>query len=137
MTDPTVAETALKRARELVIGDRLPENQLIYKFNKGPVKVVFLADEPEDSHTFIAYQYPNGRHESMTVLSDSALDVFPAADPTGQSVGEVEKPECGAWCANGPGGLCAKDLGHEGDHGDRDCWHGTECPGSGPDCGRS
>jgi hypothetical protein len=28
-----------------------------------------------------------------------------------------EKPECGAWCADGPGGLCTKDLGHDGPHG--------------------
>src|SRR5689334_22569649 len=73
-----MTEPVTKRADQLIPGDRIPESQLIYKFNKGPAEVVFLADEPEDRHTFIAYRYPNRRHESMTVRSEAVLQVFPA-----------------------------------------------------------
>lgn len=43
------------------------------------------------------------------------------------------KPECGAWCADGPGGLCMKDVGHAGEHGPQeapalclDLWHDAD-----------
>jgi hypothetical protein len=31
--------------------------------------------------------------------------------------GVPEIAECGAWCADGPGGLCTLDAGHPGEHG--------------------
>lgn len=31
--------------------------------------------------------------------------------------GVSEIAECGAWCADGPGGLCTLDSGHPGQHG--------------------
>jgi hypothetical protein len=31
-----------------------------------------------------------------------------------------ERPECGAWSAYAPQGLCAKDVGHQGEHGPRE-----------------
>jgi len=91
MTDPSVSGLVPKPAADLVVGDRIPESQLIYKFNKGPAEVVFLADEPEDSHTFIAYRYPNRRHESMTVRSEAVLDVYPA--DTGLSYSRADDGE--------------------------------------------
>jgi hypothetical protein len=74
MTAPTA-----KRADQLVVGDQLPDECLPYRFNKGPAVAVLVAVENEasDSHTFVAYRYPNGRHDSMTVRSEAVLRVFP------------------------------------------------------------
>jgi hypothetical protein len=94
--DKSVAETVLRRADQLIRGDRIPESQLIYKFNKGPAEVVFLADEPEDSHTFIAYRYPNRCHESMTVRSEAVLQVYPVGhDYSRADDGEQPGPVAG------------------------------------------
>jgi hypothetical protein len=94
--DKSVAETVLRRADQLIRGDRIPESQLIYKFNKGPAEVVFLADEPEDSHTFIAYRYPNRCHESMTVRSEAVLQVYPVGhDYSRADDGEQAGPVAG------------------------------------------
>jgi hypothetical protein len=49
-----------KFADQLVIGDRVPDQYLPHRFNKGPAEVVF------------------GQHDSTTVLSAGRLMVHPA-----------------------------------------------------------
>jgi hypothetical protein len=72
MTQPVA-----KRAYQLVVGDRVPDEYLPHRFNTGPAEVVFVADDGE-AHTFFAFRYPNGQHDSTTVLSESVLQVSPA-----------------------------------------------------------
>jgi hypothetical protein len=139
-----------RRADKIVVGDRIPDEYLAFRFNQGPAQAVFVAHEVTQSLAwiFVAYRYPNGQHDSMTVRPEAVLEVYPGT-PVGHDYsraddGEqpgpvagripphfedgltvvevaVEKPECGAWCADGPGGLCVKDLGHDGPHGDDGC----------------
>lgn len=83
MTDPSVTEPVAKRADQLVVGDRVPDEYLPYRFNPGPGEVVFTATEDGDeTHTFFAWRYPNGQHESTTVRAAGELMVYPA-DPSG------------------------------------------------------
>jgi hypothetical protein len=87
--DPSVTEPVAKRADQLGVGDLVPDEFLPMRFNKGPAEVVFVAAEIGDEfprgapHTFFAFRYPNGQHDSTTVRSDGYVEVFPAADPTG------------------------------------------------------
>jgi hypothetical protein len=135
--DPTVAETVPKRADKLVVGDRIPNEQTAFPFNKGEATVVFVADEPDknESHTFVAYRYPNGRHDSMTVRSEAELQVFPAADPTGLAYsraddGETTQPIAGR---TPPHVGAVTDAGLVDETGD--CHHGCASLGVSPDCG--
>jgi len=89
-----------KRADQLVAGDRIPNEQTAFPFNKGEALVVFVANETDepDPHTFVAYRYPNGRHDSMTVRSESELQVYPADTGLGYSRaddGETTQPIAG------------------------------------------
>jgi hypothetical protein len=38
-----------KRADQLVVGDRVPDEYLPHRFNKGPAEVVFVADDGDDA----------------------------------------------------------------------------------------
>ena len=81
MDEKTVPEQrpVLKFAEQLAVGDSVLEECLPYRFNKGPAVVVFKVDEPgQVRHTFFAYRYPNGVHDSATVESWSRLQVYPA-----------------------------------------------------------
>jgi hypothetical protein len=77
MTDPV-----RMRADQLSVGDLVPDAYLPHRFNKGPAEVRFVADDGE-GHTFFAFRYPNGQHDSTTVLSESALEIWPAPADTG------------------------------------------------------
>lgn len=82
MTDQSLTEPVLKRADQIVVGDRIPDEHLAFRFNQGPAEVVFVAHE----HTatlpwiFAAYRYPNGQHDSMTIRPEAMLQVYPAPD---------------------------------------------------------
>jgi hypothetical protein len=80
-----------KFADQLVIGDRVPDQYLPHRFNKGPAEVVFKADDGE-GHTFFAFRYPNGQHDSTTVLSAGRLMVHPA-DLGFDYTGAADDPE--------------------------------------------
>jgi hypothetical protein len=80
-----------KRADQLVVGDRVPDEYLPHRFNKGPAEVVFVADDGE-AHTFFAFRYPNGQHDSTTVLSESVLMVHPAV-PVGHDYSRADDGE--------------------------------------------
>lgn len=80
-----------KFADQLVVGDRVPDEYLPHRFNKGPAEVRFVADDGED-HTFFAFRYPNGQHDSTTVLSAARLMVFPAA-PVGHDYSRADDGE--------------------------------------------
>jgi hypothetical protein len=83
-----MTEPVAKRADQLVVDDLVPDEYLPMRFNKGPAKVVFVAAEIGDEfpkgepHTFFAFRYPNGQHDSTTVRSEAELKVYPA-DPPG------------------------------------------------------
>jgi hypothetical protein len=75
-----------KRADQLVVGDRIPDEHLAFRFNQGPAEVVFVAHEAARERdplpwVFVAYQYPNGRHDSMTIRPEAELQVYPAPAP--------------------------------------------------------
>lgn len=78
-----MTEPVRMRADQLSVGDLVPDEYLPHRFNTGPAEVRFVAPDGE-GHTFFAFRYPNGQHDSTTVLSESALEVYPAPDPTGQ-----------------------------------------------------
>jgi len=77
-----MTEPVRMRADQLSVGDLVPDAYLPHRFNKGPAEVRFVADDGE-GHTFFAFRYPNGQHDSTTVLSESALEIWPAPAPTG------------------------------------------------------
>jgi hypothetical protein len=72
-----MTEPVRMRADQLSVGDLVPDQFLPHRFNKGPAEVRFVADDGEE-HTFFAFRYPNGQHDSTTVLSESALEIWPA-----------------------------------------------------------
>ncbi len=98
------------RADQLSVGDLVPDAYLPHRFNKGPAEVRFVADDGE-GHTFFAFRYPNGQHDSTTVLSESALEIWPAPAATGldysrpaddpQPSGGREPMHTGAWTDGG------------------------------------
>jgi hypothetical protein len=95
--DQSVTQAIAKRADELVVGDRIPDEHLPYRFNRGPAEVVFVVGEPgtfpgDEAYTFFAFRYPNGVHESTTVQSKAVLMVFPA-DPTGLGYSRADDGE--------------------------------------------
>lgn len=97
-----MTEPVAKRADQIVVGDRIPDEHLPYRFHKGPAEVNLVADDGLDdkgvAYTFLAYRYPNGRHESHTARSDAVLNVFPADTGLGYSRaddGEVTQPIAG------------------------------------------
>jgi hypothetical protein len=83
-----------KRADQLVVGDRIPDEHLAFRFNQGPAQVVFVAyeDTVPLKWAFVAYRYPNGQHDSMTVLPEAVLQVYPAA-PVGHDYSRADDPE--------------------------------------------
>jgi hypothetical protein len=83
-----------RRADQLVVGDRIPDEHLAFRFNQGPAEVVFVAYEDTQplKWTFVAYRYPNGQHDSMTVRPEAVLQVYPA-DPTGQLYSRADDGE--------------------------------------------
>jgi hypothetical protein len=72
-----MTEPVRMRADQLSVDDLVPDAYLPHRFNKGPAEVRFVADDGE-GHTFFAFRYPNGQHDSTTVLSESALEIWPA-----------------------------------------------------------
>jgi hypothetical protein len=77
-----MTEPIAKRAEPLVVGDRIPDEHLAFRFNQGPAEVVFVAREEAATlpWIFVAYRYPNGQHDSMTIRPEAVLQVFPG-DP--------------------------------------------------------
>jgi len=69
-----------KRADQLAVRDRIPDEYLAFRFNQGPAEVVFVAYEDTQplKWTFVAYRYPNGQHDSMTIRPEAELLVYPA-----------------------------------------------------------
>jgi hypothetical protein len=93
MTDPV-----RMRADQLSVGDLVPDAYLPHRFNKGPAEVRFVADDGE-GHTFFAFRYPNGQHDSTTVLSVSALEIWPGE--TTQPIAGRQPPHVGAMTEGG------------------------------------
>lgn len=89
----SVTELVAKRADQLVVGDRIPDEHLAFRFNQGPAEVVFLALEDVSTlpWVFVAYRYPNGQHDSMTIRPEAVLQVFPA--DTGLSYSRADDGE--------------------------------------------
>jgi hypothetical protein len=87
-----------KFADKLAVGDRVPDEYLPHRFNKGPAEVVFVADDGE-AHTFFAFRYPNGQHDSTTLQSAARLMVYPAVavghDYSRADDGETTQPIAG------------------------------------------
>jgi hypothetical protein len=108
-----VPEPMAKRADQLVVGDRIPDEHLAFRFNQGPAEVVFVAHEAARERdplpwVFVAYQYPNGRHDSMTIRPEAELQVYPAPAPQPLA----ERPlvvEGGVWAVPVAGGLVEID----------------------------
>lgn len=65
-------------------------------------------DEPDDP---TPVSPARAEPHAGSVLSGIAEDGHKLGAP-------VELAECGAWCSDGPGGLCTKDRGHDGAHGE-------------------
>jgi hypothetical protein len=80
------------RADQLSVGDLVPDAYLPHRFNKGPAEVRFVADDGE-AHTFFAFRYPNGQHDSTTVLSESALEIWPAPAAPGLDYSRADDGE--------------------------------------------
>jgi hypothetical protein len=91
MTDPSVTAPVAKRADQLVVGDRIPDEFLAFRFNQGPAEVVFVVYEDTTPlpWTFVAYRYPNGQHDSMTVRPEAVMQVYPAPEPEPSLLVEV------------------------------------------------
>jgi hypothetical protein len=108
-----VPEPVAKRADQLVVGDRIPDEHLAFRFNQGPAEVVFVAHEAARERdplpwVFVAYQYPNGRHDSMTIRPEAELQVYPAPAPQPLA----ERPlvgDGGVWAVPVAGGLVEVD----------------------------
>jgi hypothetical protein len=108
-----VPEPIAKRADQLVVGDRIPDEHLAFRFNQGPAEVVFVAHEAARERdplpwVFVAYQYPNGRHDSMTIRPEAELQVYPAPAPQPLA----ERPlvgEGGVWAVPVAGDLVEVD----------------------------
>lgn len=85
-----------KRADQLVVGDRIPEESLPYRFAKGPAEVLFVCDATtlgdREGWAFVAYRHEDGYHDSTTVLANAVFQVAPApaADPTGLSYSRAD-----------------------------------------------
>lgn len=83
-----------KRADQLVVGDRIPDEHLAFRFNQGPAEVVFVAYEDTQplKWAFVAYRYPNGQHDSMTIRPEAVLQVYPAT-PVGHDYSRADDGE--------------------------------------------
>jgi hypothetical protein len=94
MTDQTVPQPVARRADKIVVGDRIPDEYLAFRFNQGPAEVAFVAHEVTQSlpWIFVAYRYPNGQHDSMTVRPEAVLEVFPGA-PVGHDYSRADDGE--------------------------------------------
>lgn len=84
-----------KRADQLVVGDQVPDEHLAFRFNQGPAQVVFVAyeDTVPLKWTFVAYRYPNGQHDSMTIRPEAVLMVHPAPAPAGLDYSRADDGE--------------------------------------------
>jgi hypothetical protein len=132
-----MTEPIAKRADQLVVGDRIPDEHLAFRFDQGPAAVVFLALEDVSTlpWVFVAYRYPNGQHDSMTIRPEAVLQVYPADMVGGHAAVEV----CN-WCPDPLHPDPARHPDNGPAHVEPPCWHGEvapgrDCPGSGPDCG--
>ncbi len=82
-----MTEPVRMRADQLSVGDRIPDEHLAFRFNQGPAQVVFVAHEDTQPlpWIFVAYRYPNGQHDSMTVRPEAVMQVYPAPLDLGAS----------------------------------------------------
>jgi hypothetical protein len=105
MTDPVRL-----RADQLSVGDRIPDEHLAFRFNQGPAQVVFVAHEDTVplKWTFVAYRYPNGQHDSMTVRPEAVLEVWPAPEPVAiEAVSDERRHKLGCPGAFGQSCICS------------------------------
>ncbi|HEY3435960.1 MAG TPA: hypothetical protein VGK41_09935 [Solirubrobacterales bacterium] len=127
MTAPKVTEREVKRAIELVVGDRIDRDYLPRPFGEGDAEVVFLRDHQfaRDSHVFVAYAYDDGYHDSTSFLAGAEIAVVKpepvvtpellatvadklradqAADPSCRGVPPGFEVDCGIAGPHGPHG---------------------------------
>ena len=97
-----MTEPLPKRADQLVVGDRILHRFLPAPFAPGPAEVVFLKlHEYRGSRwVFVAYKQDNGFYDATSYMPEGEVEVYPAADPTGQAYsreadGETTQPIAG------------------------------------------